>query len=229
MLLPIIKTFGTQRLEQTIMYDTLSALVIAVERTECPPKNFELDASEDVHTVRAEDMFWKRLEPVLDLAIHALVESKIEISESRSEIETSKHCIWNGDPESISYFESLERKTCGDVDRLITKGQYQSPIVDTVDMGYRRFGQLISTFDVVRLQVKDICFIGSHLGTRIRIKTATELLERLKHMRELRRLLMHDLEDQYHDKFVLGKVHRQGQEEIHAGLDKVILTTSAWR
>ncbi|KAH0033676.1 hypothetical protein KCU78_g2416, partial [Aureobasidium melanogenum] len=62
-------TMGIRSLEQGAMHDTLSALGIAVGCAGFPLKSIMIDTSEDVHMVRNEDMFWKSLNPIPDLAI----------------------------------------------------------------------------------------------------------------------------------------------------------------
>lgn len=211
------------------MHDKLSALGIAVGCAEFPLKSIMIDTSEDVHMVQNEDMFWKTLNPISDLTIRAVYESTIEISASKSEIKVSHHCISNGNPGSISYFESLDTKSYGDVYRLITNGKYQNFIMDTIDTGYHHLERFIPIYSVVHLELKGILFKELYVGVRTRIGRATNFFKKLKSMPKLQTLVLHDLEDSHFDKFVSEKVHWQGQEEIQAGLDKVVSTIKAWR
>ncbi|KAG9525401.1 hypothetical protein KCU93_g5805, partial [Aureobasidium melanogenum] len=220
-------TMGTRSLEQGAMHDTLSALGIAVGCAGFPLKSIMIDTGEDVHMVRNEDMFWNTLDPIADLAICTGV-STIGISVSKSEIEVSNHCISNG---AIPYFEPLNTKSYGDVYRLITNGEYQTFIMGTIDTSYHRLEQFIPTYSVVHLELKDILFMELYVGAsaRTRVDRATKFFKKLKSMPKLQTLVLHDMEDRRFGKFVSEEVRLQGQEEIHAGLDKVISTVQAWR
>lgn len=123
----------------------------------------------------------------------------------------------------------LIQKSYGDVYRLITNGKYQNFIMDTIDTSYHRLERFIPTYSVVHLELKDILFKELYVGARTRVDRATKFLKKLKSMPKLQTLVLHDMEDRCVGEFVSEEVRLQGQEEIHAGLDKVISTIQAWR
>jgi hypothetical protein len=213
---------------------TFSVLVNAVELSDFPMKTMELNLEHDdlsknsMQKMDEQAMPWDTVQSLPTLRIKMrLADNPLattEISSDRLGIKM-RHCkmsSWNPS-EDYTYFRC--KKYWDLCDRIYVKACYSKISLEEVNADYDSLHRFLFPSQSNRA-LKELTLREMTLWQLS--DTCMDFFRKLKETVTLESLVMSGIEDPEHDFVQQDEVHWKGREEIHAGLDLLIVKMSTW-